>query len=382
MMRRNRIIWAAAGALVVFCACGAALALKRSEDVWLLHSERLFTFRDAVSAMKTPSQFDRGALAYVFHDGARAERELLPVARSTPWWSHEGFAAAEMVRNIYDLTGRNADAVAQYQSLGWHSLFWDMYFFRTLARYGDLTVAERGESQVPFAVIDNQMYIPLTVNGQPANYQLDTGSSASYLSESEARRLGLKVEPYASKVQGYSQVELVTGLAVAAELSVGDFRLRNVPFLLQNDTVADGDGILGLPVLLALETLEWGSDGMLRIGFASKAPNPGEANLAFADDNILTTAVFGEGHLDFYLDTGSANTRLYPRFRREHAAFMAGQKAASDDSKASRCRRCVCSWAVRSEVFGPRVCCGKIRSRARPICTVRSDSISSTRRAG
>jgi hypothetical protein len=105
-----------------------------------------------------------------------------------------------------------------------------------------------------------------------------------------------------------------------------------VPFLVQADKDADDDGIIGLPVMLALETVRWGSDGMMDIGFPAGSLDVREANLAFAGDKILTAVGFGQRQLDLHLDTGSADTRLYPRFRYEHAAFLSSQKQTWTDS--------------------------------------------------
>lgn len=322
MMRRSRILWTSAATLAALCGCAvAALAPSRCDS--LLHGDRVFEFRDVVLSMKAPSPFYRGVLAYVFHDWPRAERELLAVARSTPWWSRQGYSAADLLENIYAMSGRNTDARAQFDALGWHNIFWNRAKFLARGSRGDFAVAQRAYSRIPYATVDNQIFIPVSIDGKPANYQIDTGCSESYLSDSEARRLGLAVDPYISKIQGYSRMQQVTGIAVASEMAIGNFRLRNVPFLVQPDKEMGSDaGLIGLPVLLALETLRWGPDGILEIGFPGRTPDLREANLAFAGVTLLTKAGFGNDSLDLQLDTGADTTRLYPRFRRQYLDFL------------------------------------------------------------
>jgi hypothetical protein len=63
------------------------------------------------------------------HDWPETERELLAAIHSAPWWSRHGYTAAHMLENIYDISGRNADARAQFDALGWHTLQWNRALF-------------------------------------------------------------------------------------------------------------------------------------------------------------------------------------------------------------------------------------------------------------
>jgi hypothetical protein len=289
----------------------------------LLREGRVFDFRDAVLSMKSPGPFYRGAVAYSLHDWATAERELVPVVRAAPFWSRRGYTAAQLLEHVYDLSGRNTDARAGFDSLGWRTLLWDRALFTTRAQYGDFVVAAREPSTLRYATLDSKIYVPLTINGRLANYAMDTGSSDSFLSETEARRLGLTIDPYNIQVGGYSRPEQVTGIAVTPELRIGKFLLRNVSFLVQPDKEMDGDyGLIGLPLLFALETIRWSPDGKMEIGFPPAARNDRTANLALTDQTLLARAGFGNDYLDLQLDTGADTTRLYPRFRRTYTAYL------------------------------------------------------------
>ena len=129
---------------------------------------------------------------------------------------------------------------------------------------------------------------------------------------------------------------------MAQELTIGNFRLRNVPFLVQADKDSDDDGIIGLPVMLALETVRWGSDGMMDIGFPAGGLNVREANLAFGGDKILTTVGFGKRQLDLHLDTGSDDTRLYPRFDTNTLRFCPAKNRLRRIRGTCCSRKCIC----------------------------------------
>jgi hypothetical protein len=100
-------------------------------------------------------------------------------------------------------------------------------------------------------------------SGKAANYIFDTGANFSVLSESEARRLGLSVRgapgSHGTDAAGTSVPYRV---ALAGRVSVGDFEVRNVLFLVARDDrqpfvdlPAGSRGVLGFPVALAFETI-------------------------------------------------------------------------------------------------------------------------------
>jgi hypothetical protein len=113
----------------------------------------------------------------------------------------------------------------------------------------------------------------------------------------------------------------VRHIAVAAKLKVGKVELRNVTFLVVPDDMSlfahlpEGQrGMLGLPAVLALESLRWDVKGKLEIGARTRVAAP---NLCLDNLTLLAEASFGDRPLRFHLDTGAPETILYPRFQRE-----------------------------------------------------------------
>jgi predicted aspartyl protease len=119
------------------------------------------------------------------------------------------------------------------------------------------------------------LFVPVTVNGKTANYIVDTGADFSLMSKGEPKRLSLKViEAPGSSTVDSSGTSVGFRLALADRLSVGEFELRNVVFLVARDDQqpfvdlpADSHGVPGIPVVVAFETLRWSADGRFEIGF-------------------------------------------------------------------------------------------------------------------
>jgi hypothetical protein len=122
--------------------------------------------------------------------------------------------------------------------------------------------------------------------------------------------------------------------AVADELAIGDVHIRNAGFLVLPDTqepMSDwppGErGVIGLPLVIALQFIDWRSDGKFQIRGPHGLAN-GKQNLCFDGFYLVTRAMFHEQEsggtdLDFVLDTGNqSNTQLWRRFGDEFAYLL------------------------------------------------------------
>ncbi len=252
--------------------------------------------------------------------------------------STQALEAARGLYEIYSLTGRYQDARSLLARTGqmMRSLEASRAIdpaarqsFEKLRRqlaavsgYPDQAIVARGASRLFYAEVENRLTIPLTVNGAPANYLIDTGAQTSVIGVAEAKRLGLTVLAHAvARSDTISpEVRNADGVAIAADVVIGNFHLRNVRFLVMAD--ANLDGILGLPVLLAFQTLRWNSDGTIEFGFPSEARNLSQSNLCLVNSSLLTNGGIGERKLALIVDTGSYDTTLFPRFARDFAGFM------------------------------------------------------------
>jgi clan AA aspartic protease (TIGR02281 family) len=207
---------------------------------------------------------------------------------------------------------------------GFHALL------SAFARYADLAVVSRRASSVPYERAAGHLLIPVSINGGTARYILDTGANFSMISESEAKRLGLKTSEVHATMGDSTGTGFSLGrVALADRMEIGNFRLKNVPFMVVDDDLdafgelpAGAHGAIGMQVLLAFGTVRWNSEGTVELGVHAERSSVGQANLCFDGLLPLTEGGFGDAKLVFGLDTGDSESRLYPRFTREFAALV------------------------------------------------------------
>jgi hypothetical protein len=119
-----------------------------------------------------------------------------------------------------------------------------------------------------------------------------------------------------------------------ASVTLAGVTLQNVPFLVLPDSVLlvragpiqfQVRGVIGLPVLMALEEFSLSQDGWLDVPAAPRLD--GAPNLALDGQRLMVEAtLYGEAGT-FYLDTGARSTLLYPRAR-----DLLGERAADGTS--------------------------------------------------
>jgi predicted aspartyl protease len=201
--------------------------------------------------------------------------------------------------------------------------------FTSLAQQGDMEVAARAPARSSWHTEEGNMFVPVVVNGVGGDYILDTGANISVLSVSEAQRLGLKLQGGQGTGKDYAGNNLAFQAAIAPELRLGRIVLRNVPFGVVPDKqepfvdLPEGKrGVLGISILLAVQTWRWSKDGSLEMGFASAGYVKGRENLAFSGSTPLLLAAFAHTLLAFHLDTGATHTDLWPAFARRYPAML------------------------------------------------------------
>jgi clan AA aspartic protease (TIGR02281 family) len=363
-----------------FCLLLAVCAPMPGADLENLYlTNQWFRLRDA--AGPAAPEFYRGAVAAAFNDPATAERYLGAVMRTGSDTSQR-VEAALLLEEMYTRSGRRKAAAAQLQRV--ESLLrgltqasqLDRAVYRNFRQvraelaalngYADQTVVARGLSRIPYYQVDNQIVLPLKINGQPANYYVDTGSSASFLSETEAKRLGMTVHAVSIPIEPYGAHSdaTATGVAIAHDLVIGNIHFRDVAFLVDQDE--DHDGLLGLPLLLALETLRWNSDGTMELGFPAGPRDPAAANLCLDEGQLVTEAAFGSEKLNLLVDTGAFETLLFPTFSDQFAKTVeAGTPEPFDISATNHDPGARTLSSLTMRVGGASVTAGRIHALSR-----------------
>src|SRR4026207_1097361 len=132
-----------------------------------------------------------------------------------------------------------------------------------------------------------------------------------------------------SKAQGSAGLFASYQIAVADLITVGNFHIRNVAFLVfpdiqepWNDLQPGERGALGISVLLAIQTARFSKDGTLEIGFPAKGGSVQQANLCFGGPLPLVAGECGGRPVTLVLDTGAEETSLWPMFAKDFASVI------------------------------------------------------------
>jgi predicted aspartyl protease len=216
------------------------------------------------------------------------------------------------------------------------------------AAAGDMSVSlPKASASVTIEIVDNNLFLPVTINNSPASYAFDNGASASMISESEAKRLGLSVTSTGSSMDTMTGAKISTRIAIVNDLAIGGMHFAHVVFLVApdanppfDDLPAGKRGIVGLPVLIAMRTQRWNAAKLtFDFNFPSAAGSeaaapvatgavtvPKHANLAFEDTATFLAAASNGHPLECSLDTGAQHTYLYPAFAAAFPALVAAGK--------------------------------------------------------
>jgi predicted aspartyl protease len=303
-----------------------------SDNLGLCDTHDWFQMRERVAGAGA-SLLCKGAVDSSFEKRVAAARELNAVIRQMPHTA-SSYRAHELLGIMYFREGRYRKAAAQLDRMleekpdadnakAMHSLF------TVLARSPDMTVASSKPSTLHSEMIERSLFVPVTANGIAGNYIVDTGANLSIMSESESRRLGLKLEATSTKVNGITGVGADVRIAMVPDLWVGKTHLKHVPFIVSSDAVmpfadlTEGhQGVLGIPVLIALGSFRVGNENRFDIGVGSASTSARAVPLAFDGATPMTRMSLNGKMLNYTLDTGADPTYLGPVFAEAFPELM------------------------------------------------------------
>jgi aspartyl protease family protein len=107
---------------------------------------------------------------------------------------------------------------------------------------------------------DGQFYADVRVNGQPTHFLVDTGSSEIALSEDDARRAGIEVDPSSYELIGDGASGIVRGTQVEIhEIDLDGFQAKDIKAVVVPGTKVS---LLGQPFLDRLDEIVIRKDEM------------------------------------------------------------------------------------------------------------------------
>ena len=312
--------------LLIFGLCRLYVYAQISGDTaeTLYNEHRWFELRDD-SAHIESSPFYKAAVETAFHQDESAERDLNRLIASRPN-SDVILKAHELLLGIDFRNGRYHDALLQAQDLlagkpDSKDIANILPSLQLLDSFGRQTVSRHG-CLFRCNIRDQNVVLPVSINGRSGHYILDNGFSFSGMSESEARRLELTVHTISTQIDTMSGTQVKVRLAVVPQMLIGDTSLKNVAFYVLPDnqppftSLPERErGILGLQVVLALGHFKWQPQKKVFQMFPGDSKGSMyKANLAFDGTSIFTQLIFRKRHFLMSLDTGAEDTVLYPSF--------------------------------------------------------------------
>jgi predicted aspartyl protease len=314
------------------CLLTACLPMLAQDDSHLGETHDWFLLREH-AAERGVSSLCKGLVAASFENRPAAERELRIVLRKMPH-SDSSYVARGALVKMYFRDGQYRKALRQADhAIAERPAAEDMKAVHSvlskLAQFPDLAIAGSRPATLRSEVIDGNLFIPVTANGVAGSYLVDSGANISIMSESEARRLGLKVAETASKMADISGTATIMRITEVKDLLIGRTHLKHVAFAIYpdaNQPFVDlpeaHKGVLGISVLLALRSFRMGKGNCFDI---LPGPAPASAKvLPLAFDGMLPVAQMGLAgkKLCYTLDTGANVTVLGPVFAAAYPELM------------------------------------------------------------
>ncbi len=240
--------------------------------------------------------------------------------------------AAETYRQLIDRQNPVRDSTALAGYVNMHGLW------SAVADVPPTTVEKPGRNVTIDAARDafNMLLVPVNSGGVAEKFVFDSRAGLSTVPLSVAQAMGMRV--YDADVEvGTSGSETVqTSLAVADSLYFGDVLVRNIVFLLVPDETMTFPqinyairGIIGFPVILAMEEMHLQKSGRIHIPFQ---PSHREfSNLFMKDLDPYVQLISDTDSLVLGLDTGANHTELSKQYYDNHreAVDIAGRDTTS-----------------------------------------------------
>lgn len=286
-----------------------------------------FGLRDAVDGTPGAPALYLGAVALAFNDLDAADRLLRKAARESGERAIEARTQLITLAQLQGDYGRVLDEIRALKPLvpDASGLANGERFFGALSTLPRQAVRRRGPGQAQAEVTHGTLFVQLTVDAHAATYIVDTGANFSVMSESEARRLGLEVRDAAgARVTDAGGSSQDLRVASADRVSIAGTDLSHVVFEVIPDDrqpfvdLPEGSrGVLGLPVLLALQTVQWdAARSVVSVAEGQRHRRRG-SNLCLDGANPTLLARHDGRLVRAFLDTGASRSHVLPRFARE-----------------------------------------------------------------
>jgi len=194
--------------------------------------------------------------------------------------------------------------------------------------------------------------IDIAINGEGVDAIFDTGANLSVLSATTAARLGVRVIDSTAQIGNSVQSTVGARIGVADRFEIAGTVLRNVTFLVIDDSQLSFDlptgryeihAIVGLPVMRALGRMRMGRE---RLDVLPSETGAGESNMRASVNTLYVDAEVDGRALPLLLDTGANQTTLSGHFAETFPDAIAGLEVRESNAGGAggMMRRRVATW--------------------------------------
>lgn len=173
----------------------------------------------------------------------------------------------------------------------------------------------------------NHLMTPVKLGTTNEDFIFDTGANLSTISESQAKKMNLKIFEQSVDIGSSTQKEIQSKLAIADSLYVGDILFENVLFIVMPDDQLTFPqinysikGIIGFPVIHQLGEVHLRKDG--KIFVPKLATKTAESNMFFEGLNPVVKLTSYNDTLLFTFDTGAGHSELSFKYFNDHKASV------------------------------------------------------------
>jgi predicted aspartyl protease len=330
-----------AASIVAALLLGSELASAQTVDLaTALQNNDVAALEAASASPSSEAALARGALAALRHqdeaaltdlNAAAADATLSPQLRRAAWMAAAAIYGRQsrFPETVAALEAADAAAPADNEDDATDAAQ-TLLFARTLTSIAPMqaNVAASGSVEIDY----DMAHLPradVTINGRRQEAVLDTGANFSTITESTARRLGLRMLPGDITVGATGNDAVAGHLGVADTLTIGGGEFRDVVFIVLPDSTLSFLGglyripaIVGFPVLSSLGRLEFRDETLSHS--SSGARWSADSNLLLNGLDPLVLMTVNGNNVRMFMDSGAQSTHLTPLATSDYPALLDG----------------------------------------------------------
>lgn len=226
----------------------------------------------------------------------------------------------------------------------------DILLYRNLANVPKMEIIKTGECQIILKRdIAGLFNVPVIIKNDTTDFVFDTGANVSVITESLAKKYGIKTVGSKVKIGGSTGFKIDASIGLI-DLKLGQVEVKNAYFLIFPDSAlsfAHGiykiRGVIGFPIMYNLHEFIVKDDKFLIV---PKQPEiSSNRNLALDNSYPVIMVIYKRDTLPFHFDSGASNTEFYSLFLKKYKNEIVGKCKLQKTASASA------GGAVESETY-------------------------------